>query len=292
VTVIAEKAKVVAPRRAGRLSTVRRAARRNAGLVAGMTVLLLMVGAAFFAPLPFDPLTPIFDSPLQPPNHAHWFGTDSIGFDMFSRTIYSARTGIPLAFAATLFSVMIGVPLGLFAASGRWGERFMRSVDVFQALPTVVLAIVVVEFAGRGGLVIILAIAIVNVPRFTRLVRSEAISLREVRFVEAAVAIGCSPTRVLVNHILRNAYGIVLAQCSLVAANSIIVIATLNFLGLGFSPPEPTWGSMIQTGIQSITLGQWWIAVFPGIAVFIVVMSFNLIADGLEHIFYPSARGH
>lgn len=277
---------------AGRLKALARATGRNVGLVAGVVILLAMLGAAYFAPLGVDPLTPDIASTLQPPSHAHWFGTDRVGFDVFSRTIFSARRDIPLAIAATLFSVALGVPLGLFAASGRWGERFMRGVDVFQALPTVVLAIVIVQLAGQGSVVIILAIAIVNVPRFTRLVRSEAIGLREVRFVEAAIATGCSPARVLVNHILRNAYGIVLVQCSLVAANSIIVIAALNFLGLGFSPPEPTWGSMIQAGAQSMAQGQWWIAVFPGVAVFIAVMSFNLIADGLEHIFYPSGGRH
>jgi peptide/nickel transport system permease protein len=267
---------------------VARAAGRNAGLVAGAAILLAMLGAAFFAPLPYDPLSPAADSTLQSPSSAHWFGTDRIGFDVFSRTIYAARDGIPLAIGAALFSAAFGVPLGLFAASGRWGERAMRGVDVFQALPTVVLAVVIVQLVGHGALVIILAIATINVPRFARLVRGEAIGLREARFVEAAVATGCSPARVLVNHVLRNAYGIVLVQCSLVAAESIIVIAALNFLGLGFSPPEPTWGSMIQDGAQSMAQGQWWIAVFPGIAVFVAVMSFNLIADGVEHLFYST----
>lgn len=263
---------------------------RHGGLVAGCTILLVMLLAAFFAPLPVDPLRPTIADTLQPPSGAHWFGTDRVGFDVFSRTIYSARSDIPLALASTVFSVVVGVPLGLFAASGRWGERFMRVVDVFQALPTLVIAIVIVQLAGEGAIVIILAIAVVNVPRFTRLVRGEAISLREMRFVEAAVAAGTSRPKILVNHILRNAYGIVLVQGSLVAANSIIVIAALNFLGLGFSPPEPTWGSMIQAGAQSMAQGQWWIATFPGIAVFVAVMSFNLIADGLEHVFYPAAK--
>ncbi|WP_320669056.1 ABC transporter permease [Patulibacter defluvii] len=265
-------------------------ARHHGGLIAGCVILLLMLAAAFVAPLPFDPLSPTIADTLKEPGGGHWFGTDRVGFDVFSRTIYSARRDIPLALASTMVSVVLGVPLGLFAASGKWGERFMRVVDVVQALPTIVIAIVIVQLMGGGAIVIIGAIAVVNVPRFTRLVRGEAISLREMRFVEAAVALGSSRSRILVNHILRNAYGIVLVQASLVAANSIIVIAALNFLGLGFSPPEPTWGSMIQDGAQNMAQGQWWMATFPGIAVFVAVMSFNLIADGLEHLFYPAAR--
>lgn len=261
------------------------------GLVVGTVSLVVMVLASLFAPLPHDPLAPVsFEDVLVPPNSEYWFGTDSVALDVFSRTVASAARDIPLAVFGTLASILIGVPLGLFAAAGRWGARFMRVLDVVQSLPTVVIIIVIVTLTSGGAQNIVLALAIVNIPRFARLVRGEALSLREARFVEAAVAIGCTRTRVMVNHVLRNAYGVVLVQGSQTAANAIILVAAINFLGVGFDPPTPTWGSMIQTGAQNMVQGEWWPALFPGIAVFLTVVCFNLIADGLEHIFDPSVR--
>jgi peptide/nickel transport system permease protein len=261
------------------------------GLICATCFLGLMVLAAFVMPLPHNPLAPTtYTDVLRSPNSTYWFGTDSIGLDVFSRTIAAASHDLPLAILGTIVSIVLGVPLGLFAASGHLGERFMRVLDIIQALPTIVIIIVIVTLTGGGARNIILALAIVNIPRFARLVRGEALSLREARFVEAAVAIGCSRTRVMLNHVLRNAYGIVLVHGSQTAASSIVLIAATNFLGVGFAPPEPTWGSMIQAGAQNMAQGAWWPALFPGVAVFIAVVCFNLIADGLEHIFDPSVR--
>jgi peptide/nickel transport system permease protein len=160
----------------------------------------------------------------------------------------------------------------------------MRGLDAFQAFPLLLLSIAVVTLAGNRVESIILAIALISVPRFMRLIRSEALILRETRFIEAAVAIGCSPARLLGRHILPNVSGVVLVECSVTAANAIVVIASLNFLGVGFQPPEPTWGSMIQTGARSIAQGQWWMAFFPGLAVFVTVAALNLIADGVDRL--------
>lgn len=261
------------------------------GLIAGVGILLIMVLASLFAPLPYSPIKPpTYTDVLKPPSREYWFGTDQIGMDVFSRTIAAARHDLPLSILGMLASVVIGVPLGLFAVAGRWGARFMRVLDIMQALPLLIVVIVLATLTGGGVNSIIFALALVNVPRFARLVRGEALSLREARFVEAAIAVGCSRTRVMLNHVLRNSYGIVLVQCSQAVANAIVVIAALNFLGVGFSAPEPTWGSMIQTGAANMAQGQWWPALFPGVAVFLAVVCFNLIADGLEHIFDPTVR--
>lgn len=265
--------------------TVRRF-RRNAGLIVGAVMIVALMLVAFFAPLPHDPLTPDPTVVLQPPGGSHWFGTDASGFDIFSRTIEAAKKDIPLVLAGTLVSVLVGVPLGLIAGvERRWGERLMRGLEVFQALPLILLAIVIVKVTGNRIENIVFALAIVQVPRFMRLVRGEALSLRESRFVEAARAIGCRRRRVMFRHILPNVSGIILVQCSLAVANGIIVVAALTFIGVGANPPEPTWGGMVYDGTRYIAQGSWWVSVFPGIAIFLVVFAFNLVADGLERIF-------
>jgi ABC-type dipeptide/oligopeptide/nickel transport system permease subunit len=261
------------------------------GIAAGLAVLAALLLASLFMPLPHDPLRPDPNAIMQAPGGAHPFGTDSIGFDVFSRTIESAQRDLPLALIGTLASLLIGVPLGLFASSGRLGEGLMRVVDAFAALPMIIIAVVAVQLLGGGMLNIVFALAIVNVPRFMRLVRGESLALRRSRFVEAAVAIGCSPLRVGLNHVFRNAYGIVLVQASLTMANAVVVIAAMSFLGIGVSPPTPTWGSMIQEGTSGMVQGHWWVVLFPALAIFVVVFALNLIADGIEKYFEDTERG-
>jgi peptide/nickel transport system permease protein len=252
----------------------------------GLLVLLVLLIAAVWMPLPHDPEDPNFDAILAGPGSDYYFGTDGTGLDVFSRTIASAQRDVPLALGGTFLSLLLGVPLGLLASmKGAWGERMMRGLDIFQAFPILVLAIVLVSVTGNELRNVVIAIAIINVPRFMRLIRSEALTLRESRFVEAAFAIGCSKTRVMLRHVLPNVTGVTLAQSALAAAHAIIVIAALSFLGVGVSLPEPSWGLMIQSGARNITTGQWWVALFPGIAVFIAVLSLNLIADGLQDVF-------
>lgn len=260
-------------------------------LLLGAGLLILMILAAFFAPLPYDPVTPNVDVIAQPPSSAHWFGTDLTGSDVFSRTIASGKRDLPLALLGTLLSLVLGVPLGLMASSkDPWGERLMRALDVFQAFPLLVLALAIVTLTGNRIQNVVVAIAIINVPRFMRLVRSEALALRESRFIEAAIAVGSSPARVMFRHLLPNVVGTVLVQSSLTAAYAVIVIAALNFLGIGVSLPDPTWGSMIQSGARDISQGQWWMSVFPGLAIFAVVFGFNLVADGLDEILEQAGR--
>jgi len=261
-------------------------ARIYPGVLFGTVVLGTMLVAAFLAPLPFDPFKPDAFAVLNAPSAEHWFGTDLTGFDVFSRTIVSARLDLLLAIGGAMLSMVVGVVLGLVAsAKGRTGERMMRALDAFQAFPLLILAIAIVSLTGDRLENVIIAIALINVPRFMRLVRSEVLSLRESRFVEAAIAIGASKTRVMFRHLLPNLSGVILAQVSLAAAHAIIVIAALSFLGIGITPPDASWGAMIQSGARNMVSGQWWVVAFPGLAVIVAVTSLNLIADGLDSVF-------
>lgn len=260
-----------------------RTVRRNAGLVAAVLLLVVMVAAALWAPLPHDPMKPDGYNTLQAPSSEHWFGTDGSGFDIFSRTIVAAKLDIPLALAGTLVAIVVGVSLGLFAGrKGILAEGLMRALDAVQAFPLLVLAMVVVAAGGPKFLSIIGAIVIVEAPRFMRLVRGDSLHLRESRFIEAAHSFGASTPRILFRHILPNVLPMVLVQGALAAGSAIRVIAALSFLGIGIAPPEASWGAMVQVGTAGIVSGQWWIALFPGIAIFLAIAAFNVIADRCE----------
>jgi peptide/nickel transport system permease protein len=257
----------------------------STALLGGCAVIVLLLLAGFLLPLPYHPNATNVEAISRPPSAAHWFGTDVSGRDVFSRVVASARRDLPLSLAGTLLSLVLGVPLGLVVSGkGKWGERLMRVLDAFQAFPLLVLAVAIVTLTGNQVQNVVLAIALVNTPRFMRLVRSEALVLRESRFIEAATAVGCSPERIMFRHLLPNVVGVVLVQSSLGAASAIMVIAALNFLGIAASPPDPTWGSMIQSGARNIIQGQWWMSLFPGLAVLLSVFSLNVIADSLEQI--------
>jgi peptide/nickel transport system permease protein len=155
----------------------------------------------------------------------------------------------------------------------------MKVLDMFQAFPLLVLAIVIVAMWGNNIRNVIFAIILINVPRFTRLIRSEALTVRESRFIEVATAMGASKTRIISKHLLPNILGTLLAQASITTAHSIVVVAALSFIGIGVVPPEASWGSMIRAGSQYMMTGQWWMSVFPGLAIFISVLSFNTISQ-------------
>lgn len=273
-------------------TTLRRSASRlrqvissQPSIAVGAGVVMLLLLAGFFAPLPFSPTRPNAMEILLPPSSVHWFGTDNDGFDIFARTISSARRDLPLALVGTFASLLVGVPLGLLASTkGKASERIMRGLDVFQAFPLVIIAVAIVTLTGNRLENVILAIMVINVPRFMRLIRSESLAIRESRFIEAAWSVGATRWRVLRRHVMPNVMGVTLAQSSLAAAHSIVVIAALSFLGVGVSPPTPSWGLMIQSGARLMATGQWWVVVFPGLAVLLTVASLNLIADGLQAI--------
>lgn len=279
-TLTADPTTVTAPARGKR-----RRARQRLRLWVPIGLLTGMLVAAYFAPLPHDPAEPLPDT-LAAPGGEHWMGTDKFGLDVFSRLVASAGVDIPLALAGMVISLVIGVLLGLAALHrGPWGERVVRALDVFQAFPLLILAIALVALMGNNIENVVVAIAIINVPRFVRLVRSEGLTIRESRYIEAAHAIGATGPRVMFRHVLPNMTGIILAQASLAAAHSIVVIASLSFLGIGINAADASWGAMIQTGAQNMTTGQWWVSVFPGLAIFATVLCFNAISDELQDTF-------
>jgi peptide/nickel transport system permease protein len=273
------------------VSHIHRLPRANLGLTGGVVIIVGLLAAAFLAPLPHDPLAPNAGATLNHPNGHFWFGTDTSGFDVFSRTIRAARLDLPLALIGTLVSMIVGVPIGLFASGrGRISEGVMRALDVFQAFPLLVLALVIVALTGNHLRNIVIAIALINVPTFIRLVRSQSLALREARFVEAARAIGASNARVMLKHVLPNVSAPIAAQAALTAAQAIVVIAAMTYLGIGITPPAASWGAMIQAGAANMSTGEWWVAVFPGVAILAVVVSFNLIADGAQRLLDPTTH--
>jgi peptide/nickel transport system permease protein len=264
-------------------------ARAHAGsrrkVVLGAAYLVLLLLAAFLAPLPYDPTGTNPAAINLPPSAAHWLGTNGVGTDVFSRTIRAAATDLPLALGGTLAALVIGVPLGIWlATSRRWGEYFMRFLDAFQALPLLVLILALVALSNNQLWMIVVAIAIYAAPVYIRLVRSQVLSLRESRFIEAAVASGASPYRIMRRHLLPNVREIVLAQTSLVAAGALLGITALSFLGIGIQPTTVSWGAMIAFDSGSFVQGQWWTVVAPGAAIFLCVVAFNLVADGLREL--------
>jgi peptide/nickel transport system permease protein len=254
-------------------------------VVLGLAPVVLLFLAGAFAPLPYSPTQPDADAISLPPSNDHWFGTDPSGFDMFSRTLAAAVVDLPLALGGTALALLVGVPLGLLASSEGWLPNvIMRTVDALQALPLLILAVALVALSGNNLSSVVVAIVLVSAPGFIRLVRSGALVIRRARYIEAATAIGCSTSRMLRVHVLPNVLGLILAQASLGIAVAVVVIAGLNFLGVGTHPPTPTWGSMISVGAGVINQGQWWVAAFPSLAIILVITCLNVVARAAEDL--------
>ena len=268
--------------------------RLNPELVAGCSLILGWIVIAAFAPLiaPHDPASTSFAA-LKSPGGANPFGTDRLGHDVFSRVLFAPRTDLYLAVSGTLIALAVGVLIAVPVGYTRrwWGDVVMRLFDGFQAFPVLILALALVQALGQGSGTIIASLAIINVPLFVRVVRGQVLSLREQRFVEAAVAAGNPTRRILFRHILPNATVPILAQATISIAYAILIVAALSFLSVGIKPPTAEWGQMISDGYQSLTTGQWWIAIFPGLAVVTVVLGFHLVGDGLQRAFAIQRRG-
>ena len=242
-------------------------------------VLLLIIAAAFLAPLiaPYDPVESIPASKLQPPSADHLMGTDTYGFDVFSRVLYATRTDLPIALISVLAAVAIGWPLG--AAAGYLGGRFdalaMRLTEVGQAFPQILFAMAIFAAFGNSAFTLVVVLFLLNVPVYTRMVRSVTLPMREAEFVLAARVAGNPTPSVIVRHLLPNTLVPVFSQFALSCAYAIQLIAGLSFIGLGIRIPEPEWGSMISIGADVLIFGQWWVSFFPGMAV--VITSFALM---------------
>lgn len=250
--------------------------------VISSSLIILLLLVSLFAPLPYDPEAPNPAVGIQPPSWDHWFGTDITGADVFSRTIAAAWVDLSLAIAGTVLALVIGVPLGLATSvKARWSDGLVRGMDAFQAFPLLILALVLVSLSGNQLYMVVVAIALINVPRYMRLIRSEVLTLRESRFIEAASAVGIPLPRLLRKQVLPNVTGVITAQTTLTMANAIVVIATLSFLGIGVAPPTPSWGNMIRSGAANMISGEWWIAFFPGLFVFLCVLALNQLSDAI-----------
>jgi peptide/nickel transport system permease protein len=248
---------------------------------AGVVALLLL--ASVVAPLPYDPESTDSNAILLPPSGSHWFGTDAVGADVFSRTIRAARVDLSLALGGTLLALVVGVSLGIwFSTLRRLGERMMRVLDGFQSLPLLILVLALVSMSGNKLWMIVVAIGIYAGPVYIRLVRSQIIVLRESRFIEAARANGASQLRIMRRHLLPNIMHVIEFQTGVVASGALLAIAALSFLGMGAQPPTASWGSMIAGGESSLVNGEWWPVVAPGAAIFLCIVCFNLVGDGLR----------
>ena len=257
----------------------------NPALIAGIAIILILVIGSFVVPAlsPYGAEEPNIADALQGPSTSHLFGTDSTGFDIFTRVWYAPRIDLTTAAAGVTLGLVIGVIFGLAASftRGIGGEIVLRVADVIQSFPILILALALVALAGNNPTNVIWALAFVNAPIFLRLLRSRVLTVREHRYIEAAIALGNPTPRLLRRHVLPNAIGPVVVQFGISMGFGIVLLAGLAFLGVGIQVPTPEWGSMILIGRSNITTGQWWTAIFPGLGLAVAVFGFNLLSDGV-----------
>jgi len=253
-------------------------------LLAGIFVLALAVAIAF-PPLVthFDPLTSDIAQTLQPPSLQHWFGTDRIGRDVFSRVIYGARYSLLIGLASMLVSLAIGLVIGMTAGLGKrlTDESASRVFDVLSAFPPILLSLFVVTFLGQGIVNIAIAVGIAGIPKFGRVLRSQTLVVRRADYVTHAVSYGLSRTRVFLRHVLPNVLVVVPVIATIDIGSAIIAVSALSFLGLGPQPPTPEWGVMLAEG-RDVLRAAWWPSVFPGLAITLTVIAFSVIGKFLQ----------
>jgi ABC-type dipeptide/oligopeptide/nickel transport system permease component len=268
-------------------SVMRTLRSRNVPLFAGGGIIATMIVAAYVIPSVwhYKPTQSNALNTLKHPSLSHLFGTDNFGFDVFVRVVYASRTDLSIAAEGVLLSAVIGVVIGLMVGFSRrqaLDEIVMRIVDMIQSFPVLIVAVALVAFAGNKLINVVWALAFINAPIFLRLARSQVLTIREHRYVEAATALNNSTPRIILRHVLPNSIGPVIVQIGISLGYAILTVAGLAFLGVGVQAPTPEWGSMILSGKDSITTGQWWTVVFPGLAVLVAVAGFNLLAEGVE----------
>jgi peptide/nickel transport system permease protein len=271
---------------------LRRLARRKGAMVA-LGIIMLLVLLAIFAPsiAPYDPAKQSWAAVRKAPSALYWFGTDEVGRDILSRIIYGARASLMAGVISVGIAIAVGVPVGLVAgyAGGLVDGIISRFTDAMLACPFLILAIALAAFLGPSLGNAMIAIGVTATPIFVRLTRGQVLSVKAEDYVEAARAIGNPPWRIAFRHILPNVLPQLLVQATLTIATAIIAEASLSFLGLGQQPPAPSWGSMLNAAQRFLTTAPW-MAVWPGLAIFITVLSFNLLGDGLRDALDPRAR--
>ncbi len=268
--------------------------RRRRGALLGAAIVLFFVLVAIFAPLiaPYDPLATSWSAVRKPPSWLHPFGTDEIGRDVLSRVIYGTRASLLAGIVSVSISIALGVPIGLVAGYvGGWVDGLlMRLTDALLACPFLILAIALAAFLGPDLLNAMVAIGISAMPIFIRLTRAQTLATKVEDYIEAAKAVGNPPWRIVWRHILPNILAPIIVQATLSIAAAIIAEASLSFLGLGQQPPQPSWGSMLNTAKAFLDQAPW-MAWWPGLAIFVVVLSFNLLGDGLRDALDPRHSG-
>jgi peptide/nickel transport system permease protein len=277
-------------------SPTRRALRRlkrRKGAIVGLAVIVIFVVLALFAPLiaPFDPAAQSWSAVRKAPSALYWFGTDDVGRDVLSRVIFGTRASLLAGVISVGIALSIGVPLGLTAGYlGGWIDAILsRITDAMLAVPFLILAIALAAFLGPSLGNAMIAIGVTTTPIFIRLTRGQVMAVKVEDYVEAARAIGNPRWRIALFHILPNILPALLVQATLSIAAAIIAEAALSFLGLGQQPPAPSWGSMLNSAQRFLTQAPW-MAVWPGLAIFLTVLSFNLLGDGLRDALDPKER--
>lgn len=260
-----------------------------AGLAIIFGVFVLMLGAPWIAPYAPDRLDLLHR--LAAPSALHWFGTDEVGRDLFSRVVFGARTSVPVGLAVVAIGMTVGTLIGAFSGlvGGSVDNVLMRVMDVVLSFPSFVMAIALASALGPDLINAMLAIAVVRIPFYARLARGQALSLRQRPFVKAAITFGASNWRLTARHIVPNALAPIIVQGTLDIGGAILTASALSFIGLGAQQPTAEWGAMVSNG-REFLLDQWWYPTFPGLAILITAVGFNLLGDGLRDILDPKGR--
>ncbi len=266
---------------------------RRRGAMLGLLVVLMFVTLAVLAPwiAPQDPIATSWSAIRKAPSAEHWMGTDEVGRDVLSRVIFGTRASLLAGLASVSISLLLGVPIGLAAGflGGLTDGLISRITDAFLACPFLILAIALAAFLGPSLSNAMIAIGVSATPIFVRLTRAQVINIKVEDYIEAARAVGNPPLRIALRHVMPNILAPLIVQATLAIAAAVIAEASLSFLGLGQQPPEPSWGSMLNTAKNYIDNAPW-MAVWPGVSIFLLVLSFNLLGDGLRDALDPRQR--
>ena len=268
---------------------------RNVMSLVAFGVIAAVALAAVAAPviMPYDPDAPDAEHALEAPSRRHWLGTDLYGRDQLTRIVYAGRVDLLVALAATAIALSLGVVLGAVSGyRGGWLDQLlMRVIDTIQAFPSFILAMGIAAALGNSVTNIVIAIAITHVPIYGRLIRGEMLRIREMEYAEAARTVGNRQRRIIFHHLLPNCFPPVIVQATLAMGFAILTVAALSYIGLGIRPPTSEWGAMTAEGAGYIVSGEWWIFLFPGVAIMATVLSFNLVGDALRDVLDPRMKG-
>lgn len=274
------------------LKVIRSQTRKNPLMVGGLVICILWFAVSLVPNLvaPYGPLEQNIRERLQPPSTSHFFGTDQLGRDVLSRVLYGGRISLPAGLLVVVSAAIVGTAMGSVAGyiGGAWDETLMRITEVFMSFPIIILAMAVTAALGPSTINAVVAMVVVWWPNYARIVRSLVLSVKANEYVQAARAIGASRAYILFRTILPNCVAPAVVMATLDIGNAILIFASLSFLGLGPEPSAAEWGRMVADGIDYFD--QWWLSAFPGIAIFTVILSFNLVGDGLRDLIDPRTR--